>query len=308
MPPSAPIALRTGAETRLTNEVGRRAVSSSTAASGATCRGRGARRWSGSSAASRPGCRGSRSSTCATGSSPGTASTAVRRTRGRRSSSPSTAAPRARRSSASRWAARSRSRRRRHPAVRAVVGLAPWIPDRLDLVAAARPSDSRSSTARSTATCPASRAWTRAAHGAATSGHRRRRRRRYELIPGGLHGAAVRALGAPRPLPRARRWAQLLGRRCGATRRRLKPPPRALAGVGRFTSQTRPSRSRPRITHHEGRAGSRSQPVPRRGGEGVVVVVPALAEDEQRDEPVVPRLVARAVVLACRTCGRSSSR
>ena len=40
------------------------------------------------------------------------------------------------------------------------------------------------------------------------------------------------------------------------------------------------------------------QSVPRRGRERVVIVVPALAEDEQRHEPVVPRLVAGAVVLA----------
>src|SRR5437588_6880675 len=39
------------------------------------------------------------------------------------------------------------------------------------------------------------------------------------------------------------------------------------------------------------------EPVSGRGREGVVVVVPALAEDEEGDEPVVPRLVARPVVL-----------
>src|SRR4051794_23100690 len=40
------------------------------------------------------------------------------------------------------------------------------------------------------------------------------------------------------------------------------------------------------------------KPVARGGRERVVVVVPALPEHEQRDEPVVARLVARAVVLA----------
>ena len=49
-----------------------------------------------------------------------------------------------------------------------------------------------------------------------------------------------------------------------------------------------------------------AQPVARRGGERVVVVVPPLAEDEQRDEPVVARLVARAGSRASRTCGRAS--
>src|SRR5579862_1311050 len=80
--------------------------------------------------------------------------------------------------------------------------------------------------------------------------------------------------------------------------RLLEPAPRELVGVGDL-----------HVPHEPEPFGAADYPprhvelalvesVPRRCGEGVMVVVPALAEDERRDEPVVPRFVARAVVLA----------
>ena len=95
------------------------------------------------------------------------------------------------------------------PSVRAVVGLAPWLPDRLDL----RPLRGRALTVlhgtldRPFFGLPAvSPSLSRAAFD--------RARRlgvdgRYVLVPGGLHGVAVRARGStPIPLPRARVWAR----------------------------------------------------------------------------------------------------
>jgi dienelactone hydrolase len=96
-----------------------------------------------------------------------------------------------------------------HPSVEEVVGLAPWIPDRLDLaplrgrklvvfhgsldrylpgIPGVSPTNSR-------------RGYERAkAMGVDAS---------YTLIPGALHGIAVRAPGGrPVPLPRARAWAR----------------------------------------------------------------------------------------------------
>jgi dienelactone hydrolase len=97
----------------------------------------------------------------------------------------------------------------RHSSVEEVVGLAPWIPDRLDLSAlqgrklvvyhgsldrylpgipGVNPSNSRSGYERA-----------RAMGVDAT----------YTLIPGALHGIAVRAPGGrPVPLPKARTWAR----------------------------------------------------------------------------------------------------
>jgi pimeloyl-ACP methyl ester carboxylesterase len=97
----------------------------------------------------------------------------------------------------------------RRPTVSTVVGLAPWIPDRLDLstldgrrlavyhgaldryipgIPGVNPSNSR-------------RGFERArARGVEAS---------YMLIPGAVHGIAVRApWGSPVPLPKARRWAE----------------------------------------------------------------------------------------------------
>lgn len=98
------------------------------------------------------------------------------------------------------------------PGVEGIVGLAPWLPDRLDLrglqgkrlavfhgrldrwlpgIPAVSPNHSR---------LGYERAVTMGANG------------RYELVEGALHGVAVRApWGAPLPLPRAGRWADLVG-------------------------------------------------------------------------------------------------
>jgi pimeloyl-ACP methyl ester carboxylesterase len=99
----------------------------------------------------------------------------------------------------------------RHPSVEKVIGLAPWIPDRLDLspldgsrlvvfhgaldrylpgVPGVNPSSSRRGFERVRA---------RGVEGS------------YALIPGAVHGIAVRGpWGSPVPLPRARRWAELV--------------------------------------------------------------------------------------------------
>lgn len=99
----------------------------------------------------------------------------------------------------------------RHPSVSTVVGLAPWIPDRLDLstldgrrlavlhgaldryfpgIPGVSPSNSR-------------RGFERArARGIEAS---------YTLIPGAVHGIAVRTpWGSLVPLPKAKRWAELV--------------------------------------------------------------------------------------------------
>jgi len=99
-----------------------------------------------------------------------------------------------------------------HPSVCSVVGLAPWLPDRLPLealrqkrfavihgaldrwvpgVPGVRPSSSR-------------RGFQRALSGGVVDAE-------YTLIAGAFHGAALRVPWGLAPLPRARRWAQLLG-------------------------------------------------------------------------------------------------
>jgi dienelactone hydrolase len=100
-----------------------------------------------------------------------------------------------------------------HHSVREVYGLAPWIPDRLDLsgldgkrlvvwhgeldrylpgIPGVSPANSRRGFDRARA---------RGVEGS------------YTLIPGALHGIALRVhWGRPIPLPRAGRWAELLGR------------------------------------------------------------------------------------------------
>jgi len=99
----------------------------------------------------------------------------------------------------------------RHPTVTTVVGLAPWIPERLDLstldgrrlavfhgaldrylpgIPGVNPSNSRSGFERARA------------RGVEAS---------YALVPGAVHGIAVRApWGSPLPLPKARRWVELV--------------------------------------------------------------------------------------------------
>ena len=96
-----------------------------------------------------------------------------------------------------------------HPTVSEVVGLAPWIPDRLDL----SPLDGRrfavyhGSLDRHLPGIPGVNP------NNSRAGYERARARgvdaRYTLIPGGLHGIAVRGpRGRPVALPRARTWAR----------------------------------------------------------------------------------------------------
>lgn len=97
------------------------------------------------------------------------------------------------------------------PSVERVLGLAPWIPDRLSLepLRGKRLDVLHGSLDR----------WLPGIPGVspASSRHGFERARalgvagRYELIPGGLHGIALRAhWGRPVPLPRAGAWARLV--------------------------------------------------------------------------------------------------
>jgi dienelactone hydrolase len=94
-----------------------------------------------------------------------------------------------------------------HPAVEEVVGLAPWIPDRLDLA----PLDGRrlavfhGSLDRYLPGIPG------VSPNNSRAGYERAKARgveaTYTIIPGALHGVAVRGpWGRPVPLPRARAW------------------------------------------------------------------------------------------------------
>lgn len=97
-----------------------------------------------------------------------------------------------------------------HPAVSTVVGLAPWIPDRLDLSGL----DGR----RFAAIQGSWDAYLPGIPGVSAASSRRgfeRIRRRgvqgdYTLIGGGLHPIALRAPWGLTPLPRAARWAELV--------------------------------------------------------------------------------------------------
>lgn len=99
----------------------------------------------------------------------------------------------------------------RHPSVSEVVGLAPWIPDRLDL----SPLDGRKlavyhgSLDRSLPGIPGVNPRS------SRAGYERAKERgidaTYTVIPGALHGIAVRSLGGRTvPLPRARSWARYI--------------------------------------------------------------------------------------------------
>jgi dienelactone hydrolase len=98
-----------------------------------------------------------------------------------------------------------------HPAVTGVIGLAPWIPDRLSVATL----DGR----RLSVIHGALDRWLPGVPGVSPASSRRgfeRARARgvegsYTLIPGALHGLAVRApWGGVVPLPRAGRWADLV--------------------------------------------------------------------------------------------------
>ncbi|MGH3110572.1 MAG: hypothetical protein ACRDQT_06615 [Gaiellaceae bacterium] len=97
-----------------------------------------------------------------------------------------------------------------HPSVIGVLGLAPWLPDRLDLT----PLRGR----RLTVVHGTLDRWLPGIPGVSPSSSRTGFERArllgvdgsYTVIPGALHGLALRsALGRLVPLPRARRWAQL---------------------------------------------------------------------------------------------------
>ena len=97
------------------------------------------------------------------------------------------------------------------PRVRTVLGLAPWIPDRLDVspVRGKRLVVLHGSLDRALPGIP----------GVAPSGSRRGFERalaagatgEYTCIRGALHGIALRGRGRPVPLPRAQAWARLVG-------------------------------------------------------------------------------------------------
>ena len=99
-----------------------------------------------------------------------------------------------------------------HPAVKTVIGLAPWLPDRLplDALAGRRFVVIHGAFDRNLPGIP----------GVSAESSRRGLERarthasavQYTLIPGGLHGAALRPRWGLTPLPRARRWAKLVGR------------------------------------------------------------------------------------------------
>jgi pimeloyl-ACP methyl ester carboxylesterase len=97
------------------------------------------------------------------------------------------------------------------PTVETVVGLAPWIPDRLAL----EPLRGR----RFAIIHGSLDRWIPGIPGVSPKGSRRGFERaqalgvtgEYTLIAGALHGAAFRAGGKTLPLPRARTWARLVG-------------------------------------------------------------------------------------------------
>jgi len=99
-----------------------------------------------------------------------------------------------------------------HPAVKTVLGLAPWLPDRLplDALAGRRFAVIHGGFDRNLPGIPgvsaesSRRGFERAREYASET--------EYTLILGGLHGAALRPAWGLTPLPRARRWAKLVGR------------------------------------------------------------------------------------------------
>jgi dienelactone hydrolase len=97
----------------------------------------------------------------------------------------------------------------RHPSVEEVVGLAPWIPERLDLspLQGRRLAVYHGSLDRYLPGIPGVNPST------SRTGYERARAMgvdaTYTLIPGALHGIAVRAPGGrPVPLPKARAWVR----------------------------------------------------------------------------------------------------
>jgi dienelactone hydrolase len=98
-----------------------------------------------------------------------------------------------------------------HPRVTTVIGLAPWIPDRLDVATL----DGR----RVTIVHGSLDRWLPGIPGVSPKsslrGFERIRQREieatYTIVPGGIHGLAVRSRrGGTLPLPRAKQWAKLV--------------------------------------------------------------------------------------------------
>jgi dienelactone hydrolase len=98
-----------------------------------------------------------------------------------------------------------------HPRVTTVIGLAPWIPDRLDVATL----DGR----RVTILHGSLDRWLPGIPGVSPKsslrGFERIRQREidatYTIVPGGIHGLAVRTpRGGTIPLPRAKQWAELV--------------------------------------------------------------------------------------------------
>ena len=98
-----------------------------------------------------------------------------------------------------------------HPLVTTVIGLAPWIPDRLDVATL----DGR----RVTIVHGSLDRWLPGIPGVSPKsslrGFERIRQREidatYTIVPGGIHGLAVRSRhGSTIPLPRAKQWAKLV--------------------------------------------------------------------------------------------------
>ena len=98
-----------------------------------------------------------------------------------------------------------------HPLITSVIGLAPWLPDRLDLgpLVGRRFAVVHGALDRYLPGIPG------VDPGSSRRGYDRARElgvldAEYTLIPGGLHGVAVRSPVGLLQLPRARRWAELL--------------------------------------------------------------------------------------------------
>ncbi len=112
-----------------------------------------------------------------------------------------------------------------HPAVTTVIGLAPWIPDQLEL----HPLRDR----RFVVIHGTLDRYLPGIPGVQPSGSRRGYDRagalgvldaEYTLLPGGLHGTAVRAPWGLTALPRAGRWADLLARELELFRQGSRAP------------------------------------------------------------------------------------